>query len=118
MTRRAVEILKTAQQALAANQQLRVAYFVKQMNTYKLTIQQFFGKLKILKKHWYRNILDKAYAPTNYSIERKDWIMYITFLVGNGFDIASGLDTSYAAFYNWYCNQPNTSPSVGELKKI
>ena len=49
MTRRAVEILKTAQQALAANQQLRVAYFVKQMN--KLTIQQFFGKLKILKKH-------------------------------------------------------------------
>lgn len=51
MTRRAVEILKTAQQALAANQQLRVAYFVKQMNTYKLTIQQFFGKLKILKKH-------------------------------------------------------------------
>lgn len=43
--------------------------------------------------------------------------MYITFLVGNGFDIASGLDTSYAAFYNWYCNQPSTSPLVGELKK-
>ena len=31
--------------------------------------------------------------------------MQITFLVGNGFDITAGLDTSYSAFYKWYCQQ-------------
>lgn len=31
--------------------------------------------------------------------------MNITFLVGNGFDIASGLKSSYADFYKWYCKR-------------
>lgn len=32
--------------------------------------------------------------------------MTITFLVGNGFDIAAGLNTSYSGFYEWYIKQP------------
>lgn len=43
--------------------------------------------------------------------------MNITFLVGNGFDIAAGIDTSYRGFYTWYCKQPSDSPSVERLKK-
>lgn len=31
--------------------------------------------------------------------------MQITFLVGNGFDISCGLNSSYAGFYDWYCKQ-------------
>lgn len=31
--------------------------------------------------------------------------MNITFLVGNGFDISAGIDTSYSGFYKWYCEQ-------------
>lgn len=31
--------------------------------------------------------------------------MNITFLVGNGFDISAGIDTSYSGFYKWYCAQ-------------
>ena len=31
--------------------------------------------------------------------------MYITFLVGNGFDISCGIHSSYQDFYNWYCKQ-------------
>lgn len=34
--------------------------------------------------------------------------MDVTFLVGNGFDISTGIDTSYSGFYQWYCTQkPN-----------
>ena len=43
--------------------------------------------------------------------------MYITFLVGNGFDVASGLNTSYTSFYKWYCHQPSNSFPVDELKQ-
>ena len=32
--------------------------------------------------------------------------MSITFLLGNGFDRALGLETGYSAFYRWYCKQP------------
>lgn len=43
--------------------------------------------------------------------------MKVTFLVGNGFDIAAGIDTSYRGFYNWYCNQPDDSDIVQKLKQ-
>lgn len=36
--------------------------------------------------------------------------MNITFLVGNGFDISAGIDTSYDSFYKWYCNQNRAVP--------
>lgn len=37
--------------------------------------------------------------------------MDITFLVGNGFDISTGIDTSYNGFYQWYCMQkPDNEP--------
>lgn len=32
--------------------------------------------------------------------------MSITFLLGNGFDRALGLETGYSAFYGWYCKRP------------
>ena len=43
--------------------------------------------------------------------------MQITFLVGNGFDIAAGMDTSYGAFYNWYCLQPSTKKHIERFKR-
>ena len=43
--------------------------------------------------------------------------MDITFLIGNGFDIAAGIKTSYKEFYNWYCNQPSISSCVELFKK-
>lgn len=41
--------------------------------------------------------------------------MQITFLVGNGFDIAAGVDTSYGAFYNWYCVKKS---NIEHIKKF
>ena len=43
--------------------------------------------------------------------------MNVTFLVGNGFDLSAGIDTSYRAFYRWYCEQPSRVPEVQKLKK-
>ena len=46
--------------------------------------------------------------------------MNITFLVGNGFDVATGLHTGYKDFYDWYCNLPaseNEDSSLQEFKK-
>lgn len=44
--------------------------------------------------------------------------MNITFLVGNGFDISAGIDTSYSAFYEWYCNQDSdVKEHVKQFKK-
>lgn len=43
--------------------------------------------------------------------------MNITFLVGNGFDISCGVDTSYSAFYKWYCTQPSGKESISRLKQ-
>lgn len=42
--------------------------------------------------------------------------MKISFLVGNGFDIASGIDTSYSSFYRWYCSQPSENPHIDAFK--
>ena len=42
--------------------------------------------------------------------------MNITFLVGNGFDIAAGIDTSYRAFYKWYCDQKSDKEHVNKFK--
>ena len=45
--------------------------------------------------------------------------MNITFLVGNGFDIAAGLKTDYKSFYEWYCALPSDkdSPDVKSFKQ-
>lgn len=43
--------------------------------------------------------------------------MLITFLVGNGFDIAAGINTSYKSFYKWYCDQPSASDIIKEFKR-
>lgn len=37
--------------------------------------------------------------------------MNITFLIGNGFDCALGLETRYSQFYEWYSKQPKDSLS-------
>ena len=42
--------------------------------------------------------------------------MNITFMVGNGFDIAAGVDTSYRSFYKWYCAQPSAMPHIEKFK--
>ena len=43
--------------------------------------------------------------------------MQITFLVGNGFDIAAGLNSSYGAFYAWYCTQPSGKKHIERFKR-
>ncbi len=43
--------------------------------------------------------------------------MNITFLVGNGFDIAAGANTSYRGFYEWYCEQPDGRPHIQNFKE-
>lgn len=43
--------------------------------------------------------------------------MNITFLIGNGFDLGLGLDTSYPAFINWYLKQEaSENPILQEFK--
>ena len=42
--------------------------------------------------------------------------MLITFLVGNGFDISAGIDTSYRGFYNWYIKQSSSSNVIQQFK--
>ena len=43
--------------------------------------------------------------------------MNITFLVGNGFDIASKIDTSYGAFYEWYCDIDSDKEQIKKFRK-
>jgi len=43
--------------------------------------------------------------------------MQITFLIGNGFDIALGIKSSYAQFYDWYCNETSIIKHVNEFRK-
>lgn len=43
--------------------------------------------------------------------------MKITFLVGNGFDISAGVDTSYRSFYDWYYLQPSRTGDIQEFKR-
>ncbi len=44
--------------------------------------------------------------------------MKVTFLIGNGFDCALGLETRYSQFYDWYCKQDraNLSDHVKEFR--
>lgn len=44
--------------------------------------------------------------------------MNITFLIGNGFDIAAGIDTSYKSFYKWYCKQPSEKQHIEDFKEM
>lgn len=43
--------------------------------------------------------------------------MNITFLIGNGFDIALGLKTSYRDFAEYYIQRPSSHTSIEKLKK-
>ena len=43
--------------------------------------------------------------------------MNITFLVGNGFDMSAGVDTSYRSFYNWYYLQPSRTADIQNFKQ-
>lgn len=43
--------------------------------------------------------------------------MQLTFILGNGFDIAIGMKTGYWHFYQWYVQQPDESPDVTLMKK-
>ena len=43
--------------------------------------------------------------------------MNITFLIGNGFDLSVGADTSYSAFYRWYCKQPSEAAHIKNFKE-
>ena len=43
--------------------------------------------------------------------------MNVTFMVGNGFDIAFGIDTSYKAFYEWYLSRPSSSQNIKTMKE-
>lgn len=43
--------------------------------------------------------------------------MNILFLIGNGFDINLGLETSYNDFYNYYVNQESKNDLIKKLKK-
>lgn len=43
--------------------------------------------------------------------------MQITFLVGNGFDISVGIDSSYSSFYQWYLKQPSANNNIATFKQ-
>lgn len=43
--------------------------------------------------------------------------MQITFLVGNGFDVAFGLQTQYKDFYNWYIKQKSSKEHIKRFKE-
>lgn len=43
--------------------------------------------------------------------------MNITFLVGNGFNISAGVDTSYESFYKWYYSQPSQTVTILNFKE-
>lgn len=42
--------------------------------------------------------------------------MKITIMVGNGFDIALGIKSSYTDFYEWFCKQPSSSEAIEKMK--
>ena len=43
--------------------------------------------------------------------------MHITFLIGNGFDLACGLKTGYDDFYKWYLEQESENENISQFKK-
>ena len=97
----------------------------------KLTIYQGLDKLEVMKSTDARAFLRTNLAHTIYSSaferllnqtkkygkDKGELRMNVTFLVGNGFDLSAGIDTSYRAFYRWYCGQPSRVPEVQKLKK-
>ena len=42
--------------------------------------------------------------------------MNITFILGNGFDVSFGLDSSYKSFYKWYLIQPSETMTIERFK--
>jgi len=42
--------------------------------------------------------------------------MKITFLIGNGFDVSVGIESSYSKFYEWYCKQPSILKYINDFK--
>ena len=42
--------------------------------------------------------------------------MKITFLIGNGFDVSMGIESSYSKFYEWYCKQPSILKYIKDFK--
>lgn len=43
--------------------------------------------------------------------------MNITFLIGNGFDVDQGIASSYAKFYEWYCDKPSDKKHIDDFRK-
>lgn len=43
--------------------------------------------------------------------------MDITFLIGNGFDVDKGIESSYSKFYEWYCSKPSTRKHIADFRK-
>ena len=43
--------------------------------------------------------------------------MRILFMVGNGFDIGCGIQSSYREFYNWYCTTESEKEHIAKFKK-
>ena len=43
--------------------------------------------------------------------------MEITFMIGNGFDISMGLQTSYSEFYKWYAKQKDSDEEIRDFKR-
>ena len=43
--------------------------------------------------------------------------MDITFMIGNGFDVDKGIESSYAKFYEWYCDQSSNIKHIEAFRK-
>lgn len=43
--------------------------------------------------------------------------MKVTFLIGNGFDVNLGINSSYSKFYDWYCKRPSILGYINEFKE-
>lgn len=43
--------------------------------------------------------------------------MVITFIIGNGFDVDKGIESSYAKFYDWYCDQSSEKTHIERFRK-
>lgn len=43
--------------------------------------------------------------------------MNITFMIGNGFDVDQGIESSYSKFYEWYCDKPSDKKHIEAFRK-
>lgn len=43
--------------------------------------------------------------------------MKVTFLIGNGFDVNLGINSSYSKFYDWYCKRSSMLGYINEFKE-